>query len=159
MLFLKTKSFLYQQISEKRPSKAVLMRQMLQCMKTQGSKDAALKKPTCLPPYSTLYNKHLKSIRIQALIFCLFVFHFHWASTNRNAENTLSDRFYWNIIALQCHVSFCCTAARISHMYTHMPLVLHLPLTLSFHPSMSSPSTELSSLCYTAASPQLATVQ
>ena len=137
------------------------MRQMLQCMKTQGSKDAALKKPTCLPPYSTLYNRHLKFIRIQALIFCLFVFRFHWASTNRNAENTLSDSFffYWNIIALQCHVSFCCTAARISHMYTYMPLVLHLPLTLSFHPSVSSPSTELSSVCCTAASPQLAIVQ
>ena len=66
---------------------------------------------------------------------------------------------YWNIIALQCRVSFCYTATWISHMYMYIPLVLHLPPTLSFHPSMSSPSTELSSLCCTAAFAWLSIVQ
>ena len=29
--------------------------------------------------------------------------------------------FYWSILALQCRVSFCCTATRISYVYMYIP--------------------------------------
>ena len=62
---------------------------------------------------------------------------------------------YWSIIVLQYWVSFCCTTKWISRMHTYVPIsppsCVSLPSSLS-HPSRSSQSTELISLCYAAAS-------
>ena len=35
----------------------------------------------------------------------------------------------WNVIALQCSVSFFCTKMWIDHMYTYIPFLLSLPPT------------------------------
>ena len=58
--------------------------------------------------------------------------------------------FYWSIVASQYCVGFCCTTW-ISETYTYVP-PLSLPATPPSHPSRSSQSPELSSLCDTAAS-------
>ena len=66
---------------------------------------------------------------------------------------------YWSIIALQCCVSCCSITKWISYMYTYIPIsppsCISLPHSIS-HPSRWTQSTELISLCYAAASHQLA---
>ena len=67
------------------------------------------------------------------------------------ASHTRSCRrlfLYWSIIALQCCVSFCHTVKWISHMHTHIPSLLDLPPPTPSHPTGSSQSTKLSSLCW-----------
>ena len=64
---------------------------------------------------------------------------------------------YWSITGSQYCVSFCCTTKRIRDMHTYIPISspswTSLPSSLS-HPSRSSQSTKLISLCYAAASHQ-----
>ena len=56
---------------------------------------------------------------------------------------------------LQCCVGFCYTTMQISHNYTYISSLLSLPPLNPSHPSMSSQSTRLDSLCDTATSHQL----
>ena len=42
---------------------------------------------------------------------------------------------YWNVVAVQHCVSFCCTTVWISYMYTYIPSLLSLPPTYPIHSS------------------------
>ena len=62
----------------------------------------------------------------------------------------IGRKFLYNVV-----LAFCCTATRISHNYTYITSLLSLPPLPLFHPSRSSQSARLGSLCYIAASHQL----
>ena len=54
----------------------------------------------------------------------------------------------WSIIALQCCIGFCHTTSWISYIYIYVHI--SPPSWTSLHPSRSSQSTKLRSLCYTS---------
>ena len=60
---------------------------------------------------------------------------------------------------LQCCIGFWHTTMQISHNYTHIPSLPSLPSLATYQPSRSSQSIRLVSLCYTANSHQLSTLQ
>ena len=63
--------------------------------------------------------------------------------------------FNWRKITLQCCECFCHTTMQISYTYTYIPSFLSLPCLLPSHPTRSSQTTWLGSLCYTATPQQL----
>ena len=67
-------------------------------------------------------------------------------------------KFNWRIIALQCYVGFCYTTVQIRYKYTYIPSLLSLPPNSTSHPSRSSQSSRLGSLCCTATSHQPSTL-
>ena len=78
-----------------------------------------------------------------------------WREEPGRLQSTGSKRVRYDwvtsqIFALQCYVNFFCTTKWISYTYTWTSWT-SLPLPSS-HPSRSSQSTELNSLCYTKAS-------
>ena len=90
----------------------------------------------------------------------LYFTHKHWLDNNLLQERVLFFfliDLYWSIIASQYRVSFWCTTKWNSPVHTHVPIsppsCVSLPSSLS-HPSRSSQSTELISLCCAAASHQ-----
>ena len=78
--------------------------------------------------------------------------------------NLLICLFYWRIIALQCCRGLCSTSAWVSHIYMYIYIYIYIyiyhPSSASLlpvlHPSPSSQSTRLSSLCFAATSHELA---
>jgi len=73
-------------------------------------------------------------------------------------HNFFSILLFFAFQFLQCCFGFCHTTTRISHTYIHTSSILSLPAFSPSHPSKSSQSTRLGSLCYTAISPQLSTL-
>ena len=61
----------------------------------------------------------LFSIPIVWLYYCDYYFHYI---------------LNWRLTALQCFVSFCCTATWISYKYLYIPSLLSLPSTSPSHP-------------------------
>jgi len=59
---------------------------------------------------------------------------------------------FWWVIATQWCGGLCCTSTRICHNYICISPPSSVSLSLWFHPSGSSQSARLGSLCYTAAS-------
>ena len=64
-------------------------------------------------------------------MLCLHLPHLNLTATYRISVNaflspwlTISNFFYWSVVALQCCVIFCYTAKWICHTYTYIPSVL-----------------------------------
>ena len=92
--------------------------------------------------------------------YCIHVscsIHFFPLEKSRETAHTWRLHALSLLFFLNC-VGFCCTIMWISHKYAYLPSIMSLPPTLPSHACRSSQSTELSSLCYTAASLQVSTL-
>ena len=131
----------------------------------------SLTTPTLSPPTTPIFAISISEGAKQSTPFSLSSLAWHGYITTisplDSGNNLLTTPhifvlfcFCWGKIALQCYVSFCCTAKWMSYTYTYIPSLLGLPPSPSpSHPSRSSQGTELSSLCYTAGSHQLSILQ